>query len=168
MKVLSGESDLKAGARNRERAERAMQLLEEAIALDPEYPWRVFYCYPLTTSLWSFLARADRPKSLCSEPSSWGKRPSLWMTQFTPVHANLAFSYMYTSGSSIKPSQRRKKPYPSAPIRRVSLLGLRMGAAGFSGRPQEGIPMLQKSLRLSPIPVHSQVLGMLASILWDA
>jgi len=31
------------------------------------------------------------------------------------------------------------------------------------GRHQEAIPMLQKSLRLSPIPVHSQVLGILAS-----
>ena len=31
------------------------------------------------------------------------------------------------------------------------------------GRHQEAIPMLQKSLRLSPIPLHSQVLGILAS-----
>ena len=29
-------------------------------------------------------------------------------------------------------------------------------------RPQEAIPILQKSLRLSPIPVHSQVLSLLA------
>ena len=35
-------------------------------------------------------------------------------------------------------------------------------ALQICGRPQEAIPMLQKSLRLSPIPVHSQVLGLLA------
>jgi adenylate cyclase len=33
----------------------------------------------------------------------------------------------------------------------------------FTSRIQEGILMLQKSLRLSPIPVHSQVLGNLAN-----
>jgi tetratricopeptide (TPR) repeat protein len=38
-----------------------------------------------------------------------------------------------------------------------------LGAAlNFSGRYQEAIPMLQKSLRLSPIPIHSEVLGFLA------
>jgi TolB-like protein/class 3 adenylate cyclase len=36
LKVLQAR-DLKAGALNKERAERAMQLLEEAIALDPQY-----------------------------------------------------------------------------------------------------------------------------------
>ena len=36
-------------------------------------------------------------------------------------------------------------------------------ALSMAGRLQEAIPMLQKSLRLSPIPVHSQVLGVLAN-----
>ena len=33
----------------------------------------------------------------------------------------------------------------------------------MAGRPQEAIPILQKCLRLSPVPVHSQVLGILAA-----
>ena len=33
----------------------------------------------------------------------------------------------------------------------------------MADRPQEAIPMLQKCLRLSPIPLHSQVLGVLAN-----
>jgi len=33
----------------------------------------------------------------------------------------------------------------------------------MAGRQQEAIPILKKCLRLSPVPVHSQVLGILAT-----
>jgi adenylate cyclase len=75
-------------------------------------------------------------------------------------HANLSFPYMWLREYD-KAISEAEKAVSLSPNSATAYWALG-SALSFSGRPQEGIPMLQKSLRLSPVPIHSQVLGMLA------
>jgi adenylate cyclase len=75
-------------------------------------------------------------------------------------HANLSFPYLWLREYD-KAVSEAEKAVSLSPNSATAYWALG-SALTFSGRPQEGIPMLKKSLRLSPIPIHSQVLGMLA------
>jgi adenylate cyclase len=76
------------------------------------------------------------------------------------VHANLTFPYIYLREYD-KAISEAEKAISLSPNSASAYFALGT-ALCIAGRPQEAIPMLQKSLRLSPIPVHSQVLSLLA------
>jgi adenylate cyclase len=77
------------------------------------------------------------------------------------VHALLVFPYMYLREYD-KAISEAEKAISLSPNSAAAYWALGTVLC-TTGRPQEAIPMLQKSLRLSPIPIHSQVLGMLAN-----
>ena len=158
LKVLQAR-DLKAGALNKERAERAMQLLEEAIALDPQYA----YAYTMLSTYHValvILGASGSPKESLQRAVELGGKAIALDDSNSSIHANLAFPYIYLKEFD-KAISEAEKAISLSPNSAVAYWALGSGLT-FSGRPQEAIPMLQKSLRLSPIPVHSQVLGMLA------
>jgi tetratricopeptide (TPR) repeat protein len=136
-----------------------MQLLEEAIALDPEYA----YAYSiLSTAHFDLviLGASDSPRESLQRAVELGKKAIALDESNSSAHANLAFPYMYLREFD-KAIEEAEKGVSLGPNSAGAYFAL--GAVlATAGRHQEAIPMLQKSLRLSPIPVHSQVLGLLA------
>jgi TolB-like protein/class 3 adenylate cyclase len=159
LKVLQAR-ELKGGTLNKERVERAMQLLEEAIALDPEYA----YAYSvLSTAHFDLviIAASESPRESLQRAVELGKKAIALDDSNSSIHAGLTFPYTYLREFD-KAISEAEKAISLSPNSATAYWAL--GAAlTLSGRPQESVPMLQKSLRLSPIPVHSQVLGLLAS-----
>jgi adenylate cyclase len=158
LKVLQAR-EYKGGTLNKERVERAMQLLEEAIALDPEYA----YAYSILSTTHMdlvVLGASESPGESLQRAVELGKKAIALDDSNSSVHANLTFPYIYLREFD-KAISEAEKAVSLSPNSATAYWALG-SALSFSGRPQEAIPMLQKSLRLSPIPIHSQVLGMLA------
>jgi adenylate cyclase len=159
LKVLEAR-EYKGGTFNKERVERAMQLLEEAISLDPQYA----YAYSmLSTAHFELvpLGASNSPKESLQRAVELGKKAVALDELSSSAHANLAFPYMYLRQFD-KAIEEAEKGVSFGPNSASAYFAL--GAVlNTVGRYQEAIPVLQKSLRLSPIPVHSQVLGSLGS-----
>jgi adenylate cyclase len=158
LKVLQAREH-KAGTFNKERVERAIQLLEEAIALDPEYA--IAYSV-LCTAHFDLVAigASESPRESLQRAVELGKKAIALDDSNSSVHASLTFPYIYLREYN-KAISEAEKAISLGPNSASAYFAL--GTALYvAGRPQEAIPMLQKSLRLSPIPVHSQVLGLLA------
>jgi adenylate cyclase len=159
LKVLQAR-ELKAGTFNKERAERGRQLLEEAIALDPEYAW----AYSLLSTYYAdlvILGASESPRESLQRAIELGKKAIALDDSNSSVHANIVFPYIYLREFD-KAISEAEKAISLNPNSCVGYWALGT-ALSLSGRAQESIPMLQKSLRLSPIPIHSQVLGILAN-----
>ena len=158
LKVLQAR-EYKAGALNKERVERAKQLLEEAIALDPEYA----YAYSILSTTHVdlvLLGASESPRESLQRAVELGKKATALDDSNSSSHANLSFPYMWLREYD-KAISEAEKAVSLSPNSATAYWALG-SALNFSGRPQEAISMLQKSLRLSPIPLHSQVFGMLA------
>jgi len=158
LKVLQAR-EYKAGTLNKERVERAMQLLEEAITLDPEYA----YAYSILSTAHVDLVglgASESPRESLQRAVELGKKAIALDDSNSSVHANLTFPYMFLReyDKAISEAEKAVSLSPNSAVA-YWVLGT---VLCFTGRPQEAISMLQKSLRLSPIPVHSQVLGFLA------
>jgi adenylate cyclase len=158
LKVLQAK-EYKGGTLNKERVETAIQLLEEAIALDPEY----VYAYSILSTTHMDLVvigASESPRESLQRAIELGKKAIALDDSSSSAHANLTFPYIYLREFD-KAISEAEKAVSLSPNSAVGYWALGT-ALSLSGRPQEAIPMLQKSLRLSPVPVHSQVLGMLA------
>jgi adenylate cyclase len=159
LKVLQA-TEYKGGTMNKERVERAMQLLEEAIALDPEY---AFAYSILSTAHFDLviIGASESPRESLKRAVELGKKAIALDDSNSSVHALLTFPYMYLREYD-KAISEAEKAVSLSPNSAVAYWALGT-VLSFTGRPQEAIPMLQKSLRLSPVPIHSQVLGVLAT-----
>ena len=159
MKVLQAREH-KGGIMNKERVEKAIQLLEEAIALDPEYS----YAYSILSTAHMdlvALSASDSPRESLRRSIELGNK-AVALDESNPyAHANLAFPYMLL-GEYDKGILAAEKGLSLAPNYAGGYFAL--GAVlATAGRHQEAIPIFKKCLRLSPVPVHSQVLGLLAT-----
>jgi adenylate cyclase len=140
--------------------ERAIQLLEEAIALDPEYA--IAYSILCTAHFdLVIIAASESPRESLQRAVELGKKAIALDESNSSVHACLSFPYMYLREFD-KAISEAEKAISLNPNSAVGYWALGT-ALSLSGRAQESIPMLQKSLRLSPIPIHSNVLGLLAN-----
>jgi adenylate cyclase len=158
LKVLQA-AEYKGGTLNKERVERAIQLLEEAIALDPGYA--IAYSTLCTAHFdLVIIAASESPRESLQRAVELGKKAIAMDESNSSVHACLTFPYMYLREFD-KAISEAEKAILLCPNSAQAYFALG-SALSVSGRPREAIPMLQKSLRLSPIPVHSQVLGLLA------
>jgi adenylate cyclase len=158
LKVLQAREH-KSGTLNKERVERAIQLLEEAIALDPEYA--IAYSI-LCTAHFDLvgIGASESPRESLQRAVELGKKAIALDESNSSVHAYLTFPYIYIREFD-KAISEAEKAISLSPNSATAYWALGF-ALSYAGRPQEAVPMLQKSLRLSPIPVHSQVLGFLA------
>jgi len=163
LKVLEA-AEHKGGTFNKERVQKAMKLLVEAIALDPEYA----YAYSILATAYLdlvALGASDSPRESLLRAVELGKK-AIALDEFnSSAHAHLAFPYMYLREFD-KAISEAEKAISLSPSSATAYFALGFALAN-TGRNQEAIPMLEKSLRLSPVPVHSQVLILLAgSYLW--
>jgi adenylate cyclase len=158
LKVIQAR-DLKGSILIKERVEKAIQLCEEAIALDPNYA--VAYSV-LSTAYFDLvvIGGTDSPRESLRRAIELGKK-AVALDESNPfAHACLAFPYMLLKEFD-KAISEAKKSISLAPNYAVGYFALGTGLQ-MAGRPQEAIPVLQRCLRLSPVPVHSRVLGILA------
>ena len=159
LKVLEAR-ELKAGAMNKERVEKAMKLLEEAIALDPEYA----YAYSILSTAYTDLlglGASVSPREHLRQAIELGQKAVALDESNSSAHANLAFPYIFLKKFD-KAIEEAEKGVSLSPGSAAAYFAL--GAALFSaGRPPEAIPIFEKCLRLSPVPIHSQALGFLAN-----
>jgi adenylate cyclase len=158
LKVLQAR-EYKARTMNKERVAKAIQLCEEAIALDPEYA----YAYATLSSAYFdlvFLGVSDSPIESLRRAVELGKK-AVTLDESNPfAHACLAFPYMFLKEFD-KSISEAEKSISLAPNYATGYFALGTVLATV-GRPKEAIPVLEKCLRLSPVPVHSRVLGALA------
>ena len=158
LKVLQAR-EYKGRTMNKERVEKAIQLCEEAIALDPEY---VYAYSTLSTAYFDLvvLGASDSPIESLRRAVELGKK-AVDLDESNPyAHACLAFPYMYLKKFDQAISEAEKS-ISLAPNYALGYFAL--GAVLVTvGRHKEAILALQKCLRLSPVPVHSRVLGALA------
>jgi adenylate cyclase len=106
------------------------------------------------------IGASESPRESLQRAIELGKKAIALDDSSSSAHANLTFPYIYLREFD-KAISEAEKAVSLSPNSAVGYWALGT-ALSLSGRPQEAIPMLQKSLRLSPVPVHSQVLGMLA------
>ena len=159
LKVLEAR-ELKAIIQNKGLVERSMQLCEEAIALDPEYA----YAYSILSTAHValvYLGASDSPKESLRRAVELGKKAIALDESNSSAHANLAFPYVWLKefDKAIEEAEKGVSLSPNS-AGGYWALGIALHSAG---RPQEAIPILQKCLRLSPVPIHSNVLNSLAS-----
>ena len=158
LKVMQAES-IRTGTRNKERLERARQLLEEAIALDPEYASAYASLSGIQLSLVS-IGASESPKESVQRALELAKKAIALDDSDPSIRVRLAFTYMFL-GDYNKGISEAEKAVSLNPNSANAYYALGW-ALDIAGRPQEAIPFLQKSLRLSPIPVSSNVLESLA------
>jgi len=158
LKVLEAR-EYKGSIVNKERLERAMQLLEEAIVLDPEYA----YAYSILSTAHLdlvIIGASESPRESLQRALEFGKKAVALGDSNSSIHAMLTFPYIYLREYD-KAVSEAEKAISLSPNSATAYFSLGT-ALNYAGRPQEAIPMLQKSLRLSPIPVNSWVLSVLA------
>jgi adenylate cyclase len=159
LKVLEA-GELKATIQNKGRVERSMQLCEEAIALDPEYAL-AYSTLSTGHAQLVILGASDSPRESLRRAVELGKKAVALDESSSFAHANLAFPYQFL-GELDKAIEEAEKAVSLGPNSAAGYFAL--GSALYSaGRPKEAIPIFQKCLRLSPVPVHSNVLFGLAN-----
>jgi adenylate cyclase len=159
LKVLQAR-ELKAFTQSRERLERSRQLLEEAITLDPKYALAYSQLSSYYTAL-VVIGASEAPRKSLQRAIELGEKAVALDNSNSTVYVSLTFPYIYLReyDKAISEGEKAVSFSPSSAAAYWAL-GTALSAAG---RLQEAIPLLQKSLRLSPIPVHSMVLGNLAA-----
>jgi len=156
LKVLEA-SEIKAGHVNKADLQRAMQLCEEAIALDPEYA----YAHATLSTAYSrmvMIGASESPRESLRRAVEIGKKAIALDESRSGV---LVWPYALNRefDKAIEAAEKAVSLNPNSAGAYFCL-----GAAlVFAGRHQEAIPVLQKCLRLSPVPYHMGVFGWLAT-----
>jgi adenylate cyclase len=158
LKVLQAR-EYKGRTMNKERVVKAMQLFEEAIALDPEYAFAYSYLSMAYFDL-VVLGASNSPIESLRRAVELGKKAVALDESNPGAHSMLAYPYMYLKEFD-KAITEAEKGISLAPNYAGGYFALGAVLATV-GRYKEAIPVLQKCLRLSPVPVHSRVLGILA------
>ena len=159
LKVMQAREHKSAGI-NKERVLKAMQLLEEAIALDPEYASAYSF---LSTAHFDLviLGASDSPGESLRTAIELGNKAVALDESNPSAHANLVYPYIILKKFD-KAFSEAEKAVSLAPNYAAGYFALGFALVN-TGRYQEAIPVLQKCLRLSPIPVASNVLTLLAN-----
>jgi adenylate cyclase len=156
LKVLEA-SEIKAGEVNKGDLQRSMQLCEEAIALDPEYA----YAYAMLSTAHSrmvMIGASDSPRESLQRAVEIGKKAVALDESRSGI---LVWPYALLREFD-KAIEEGEKSVSLSPNSAGAYFNLGF-ALVLAGRHQEAIPVLQKCLRLSPVPVHIGVFGSLAS-----
>jgi len=156
LKVLEA-SEIKAGEVNKGDLQRSMQLCEEAIALDPEYA----HAYATLSTAHSRMVLegvSDSPKESLRRAVEIGQKAIALDESRSGI---LVWPYALNREFD-KAIEAAEKAVSFNPNSAGSYFAL--GAAlVYARRHQEAIPVLQKCLRLSPVPYHTGVFGWLGT-----
>ncbi len=126
---------------------RGRQLIEETIALDPQYAAAVMYMG--STYIQEFLLGASKsPKESLAQGIEWMQKALAMDDSLAEAHARLGHLYTFVNrhDEAIAEAEKAMSMDPnSASVHYMACLVLR-----FSGKPAESIPVCKKSIRLEP------------------
>ncbi len=126
---------------------RARQLIEETIALDPQYAQA--FMYMGTTHMQDFLLGSSKsPKESLAQGIGWTQKALAMDDSLGEAHARLGHLYTFINRheEAIVEAEKAMAMDPnSAAVHFMAGLVLR-----FSGKPAESIPVCKKSIRLEP------------------
>ena len=153
-----------SGTLNKERVEKGMQLIEEAIALDPEYA-DAYSSLGAAHMILVAIGASESPRESLQRSLELGKK-AVALDEFSSfAHANLAFTYIFLREFD-KAMEEAEKSVSLGPNSAFAYWALG-SVLGYTDRRQEAFPIYQKCLRLSPVPINSQVLVFLAAYYRD-
>jgi adenylate cyclase len=163
LRVLQAR-EFTSGARNKERLERARQLLEEARALDPNYAASYAGLAGVQIN-YVVIGASESPWETLRKGVELGKKALSLDDSNAGTHAVLAINYTFLRqfDDGLSEARRALALSPNSAFAYYVF-----GWCLFSNsRFEEAIPYLQKSLRLSPKPIHSNVLETLGGCYRD-
>jgi adenylate cyclase len=155
LKVLEA-SEIKAGQLNKGDLQRSMQLCEEAIALDPEYA----HAYATLSTAHSRMVLegvSDSPGESLRRAVEFGQK-AIALDESRSGLLVWPYALLGEFDKAIEAAEKAVSLNPNSAGGYFAL----GSALTFAGRYQEAIPVLQKCLRLSPVPYHIGVFGWLA------
>jgi len=145
---------------NRENIALARQSTEEAIALDPHYSTAYATLSAIQTRE-IILGVYKNPRAASEQAVMLGEKAITLDGSNALAHAALGMAYLLLKehDKAISEGEKAVSLDPNSAIAYFSL----GSALNYAARPQEAIPFLKKSLRLSPIPVDTSTLIILGT-----
>jgi len=147
LKLLQGREHVYR--QNKEDNALAKQLLQEAIALDPEYPKP--YAFLGTTHLMDiWLGSSKSPRESLAKAMKLAQKAIALDDSYATAHGLLGNLYIMTRqyDKGIAECERGVALDPNS----ASALGWLGQNLYWADRPEEAIPVLEKAIRLNPIP----------------
>ena len=145
LKLMQARESILLG--NEAGTARARQLIEETIALDPQYAEA--YMLMGYTYVQDFLAGASKsPKESLTQGIEWEQKALAMDDSLAEAHARLGLLYTFVKrhDEAVAEVEKAMAMDPnSAAVHYVAGLVLRL-----SGKPEESIPVYKKSIRLEP------------------
>jgi len=145
LKLMQARENINVG--NVAGTARARQLIEETIALDPQYAEA--YMLMGYTHVQDFLAGASKfPKESLTQGIEWEQKALAMDDSLAEAHARLGVLYTFVKrhDEAVAEAEKAMAMDPnSAAVHYLAGLVLRL-----SGKPEESIPVYKKSIRLEP------------------
>ncbi|GAI97092.1 unnamed protein product, partial [marine sediment metagenome] len=147
MKLLQGLEHVYR--QNKEDNALAKQLLQEAIALDPEYP-KPYEFLATTHTLDMWLGTSKSPRESLAKAIELTRKAIALDDSYATAHALLGYLCIYTKqyGKAIAECERGVALDPNS----ADALGWLGHSLYWADRPEEAIPVLEKAIRLNPFP----------------
>ncbi|MEE8481074.1 MAG: adenylate/guanylate cyclase domain-containing protein [Desulfobacterales bacterium] len=141
----------------------AKQLIEETIALDPEYAW-AYYNLARTRTVDVWLGTSKSPKQSITKAMELLQKAIVLDGTFAEPHAQLGWLYsmIRQHDKAVAEGERAVALNPNSAVSHM-----RYGKIlTFAGRYEESIPELKKAIRLNPIPPNMYLFSLGISYCW--
>jgi tetratricopeptide (TPR) repeat protein len=152
LKLLQGREYLRKG--NRESIALVRRLAEEAIALDPKYA-EAYVLLGTTYTSEVFIGTSQSPKDSMAKATELIQKALAINGSLAEARSRLGALYVWSGryDEGIAEAERGVELDPNSGQANINLaIALR-----WAGKPKEAIPVIQKALRLEPIPPDNYV-----------
>ena len=152
LKLMQGREYLRKG--NRESNAQARRLAEETIALDPKYA-DAYAVLGWTHASEVFNGTSRSPKDSIAKAIEWTQKALAINDSLAEAHSRLGVLYSFSGryDEGIAEAERGVELDPNSGQANFNL----MLVLKWAGKPKEAIPVVQKALRLEPIPPDNYV-----------
>jgi adenylate cyclase len=152
LKLMQSREYIRKG--NRETVAQARRLAEESIALDPKYA-DAYALLGWTHAMEVFIGTSRSPKDSMAKATELIQKALAMNGSLAEARSRLGVLYTWSGryDEGIAEAERGVELDPNSGQANYSL----MLALKWAGKPKEAIPVIQKALRLEPIPPDSYV-----------
>ena len=152
LKLMQGREYLRKG--NRESIALARRLAEEAIALDPKYA-EAYVLLGTTYTSEVFIGTSQSPKDSMAKATELIQKALAMNGSLAEARSRLGALYVWSGryDEGIAEAERGVELDPNSGQANINLAVV----LRWAGKPKEAIPVIQKALRLEPIPPDNYV-----------